>query len=486
VVVKKLLLVLVPLVLSAQVEVDTFMRLPTRLGEAFFIPEVNKLYVMPRGNGGENLYVLDCSTYTLKTQIPFGPPPAGTRTRFSWNPLRQKLYVTSRSPLDSTLVIDVTADTVIGWLKVYHDWRNDVYLSDIDARFKPSVDTLFEFECATDTVIRRLPIHCTCASWDSVGRKLYVGQGSYKKLYVYDYLADSCLKVIDVSAIQASYPDACVFSRTHRRAYVSSFQFELMGEDYVGIVDTDRDTLLRVLPVRVTMGLYNQVAVDEQDGKVYITDNDGRYDTPDTMWVVSCAMDSVLKKFECVHMGSTDMCIRWVPWSNRVYLANIYPDLTHKSSLVVIDCSTDSVMVPGMLVSDDFIRDIQLDPLRERIFVIGVDSTNVYVLHDVEGGVVEEPASTGPALASGLQVQPTSDGLDLSYSIASPCRVDLSVYDLMGREVRQLMAGEQLAGEQHVFWDCLHENQTPVARGVYFIRLDTPGFRSVKKAVVTR
>jgi DNA-binding beta-propeller fold protein YncE len=252
--VKKLLLVLVPIILSAQVEVDTFMRLPTTSGDAFFIPEVNKLYVMPHGYSGNDLYVLDCSTYTLKTQIPFGPPPVGVNTRFSWSPLQHELYVTFRTPVDSTLVVDVTADTIVGWLKVYHDWRNDVYLSDIDARFKPSVDTLYEYECATDSVIRRLPIHCTCASWDSVGRKLYVGQGSYRKLYVYDYLNDSSLKLVDISAVEASYPDAYVFSHTYRRAYVSSFQFELMGSDNLGIVDTDGDTLLKVLPVRITEG----------------------------------------------------------------------------------------------------------------------------------------------------------------------------------------------------------------------------------------
>ncbi len=44
---KKLLFVLVPLVLFAQVEIDTIIRLPTaNLSRGFFIPELNKLYVM--------------------------------------------------------------------------------------------------------------------------------------------------------------------------------------------------------------------------------------------------------------------------------------------------------------------------------------------------------------------------------------------------------------------------------------------------------
>jgi len=476
-------LVFIPVVLFAQVEVDTFMRLPSRLGEAFFVPELNKLYVMPRVNEA-NLYVLDCSTYTLKAQIPIGI--AGTTTRFSWSPLRQKLYVTSRHPMDSTLVIDCLADSVIGWLKVPREWYNDAYLSDIDARFKPEVDSLYEYECDTDTIVRRWPIHCTCASWDSAGRKLYLGQGSLMKLYVYDYMRDSCLKVIDVSAVTATTPDACLFSRTYRRAYVSSFQFELLGSDHVGIVDTDRDTLLRVLPVRVRNGLYSQVAVDDKDGKVYVTDSDGDPETPDTMWVVDCATDSVLKKYPCIPAGHADMRIRWVPWSNRIYLANTYPDANRNSALVVIDCNTDSVIVPGMLATGDFIRDIQIDPIRQRIFVVGADSYNVYVLRDTGYAGVTEAKPAKPRLASVLQVQPTTDGYEVSYSVASTCRVDISVHDLLGREIRRLVAAEQSAGEHRVTWNCADSAGNAVPRGVYLVRLETPSVTDTKKAVVTR
>lgn len=471
------------MVLFAQVEVDTVIRLPTKLGQAFFIAELNRLYTMP-AYGNSDFFVVDCSTYSLKTQIPIRA--AGARTHFSWNSLRHKLYVVANPNIDSTLVIDATTDSVIDTLGVPREWYNDVYLSDIDARFKPAEDTLYEYDCSTDTVIRRLPVVSTCASWDSVGRKLYVGQGNLEKLYVYDYLNDSCLKVIDVSAVTATTPDALVFSRTYRRGYLSSFQFEPLGPDNLGIVDTERDTLLRVLPVQIQEGLYNQVAVDERDGKVYITDCDGAYNTPDTMWVVDCATDSVLKKFECVRQGSTNMCIRWVPWSNRIYLVDVCPYIGFATSLVVIDCNTDSVIVPELLTSHGVIRDIQLDPIRERIFVIGVDSTDVYVLRDVEGGVVEDSAPASPGSTSGLNVQRTADGLDLSYSIASPGRVELSVYDQLGREVRQLVAMEQAAGQHRVTWDCRDRSGGRVPHGVYFVQLRSPALNAEQKVVVTR
>jgi DNA-binding beta-propeller fold protein YncE len=489
---KKLLLVLVPLVLSAQVEVDTVVRLPaSRLGQGFFVPEFNKLYIMPH-YGDSVLFVLDCSTYCLSAQILVGW--TGGRSHFSWNSRRQKLYITTNPGPDSTLAIDVAADSILGWLTVHREVHTDAYLGDVDRRYKPAVDTLYEYDCAADTVIRRLPIHSTCASWDSVGQKLYVGEGSRKKLYVYDYIADSCIKEIDVSAVSTDMPDAVIFNHNnHHRGYVGRFAGGPFSGN-VGIIDTERDTLLRTLAVRIWNGLYSQVAVNERDGKVYIADSDARSTTPDTMWVVDCATDSILKKFECVPRGHAYQCTRWVPWSNRIYLVNIYPDGIHNSSLVVIDCNTDSVIVPGLFLGDNanaYIQDIVLDPVHERVFVIGGRDSAIYVLRDTGYAGVLETGRTEPRTATSLQLQMTPGGYDVRYSLASPSSVDLSVYDLMGREVRPLVDGQLPAGQHRALWDCRDSNGTLVPRGVYFCRLaagsaSTAEPTAVAKVVVTR
>jgi len=478
--VKKLLLLLVPLALFAQVEIDTVIRLPSWVGPGMFVPELNKLYVQ----GGSGLYAIDCSTYSLKADI---PTSGGDYRSFTWNWRWQKLYYKPDGPtIDSTLVIDGVTDSIVGSLKAYNSRCTDVYLSDLDRLYQPARDTLFAFDCAADTVVRRLPLLSYFASWDSVGHKLYVGQGGRRKLTVYDYIADSVLKVIDVSAVFSDMPDALLFNHSHHRAVVGRY----WGGPFpynLGIIDTERDTLVGVLPVRIgANGLTAEVAVDQQDGKVYIADNDGVWATPDSLWVVDCATDSVVKKVEYWRRGSTVKAVRWVPWSNRIYLALMNPDADHESCITVLDCSTDSIIVPEMLLNESHIQDIQLDPIRERIFVIGVNGTEVYVLRDVEGGVAEEPASTRPALASGLQVQMTSGGYEVRYSVSSACRIDLSIYDLMGREVRRLVAESVTVGEHRVFWDRTDQNGAVVAPGVYFIRLDTPGFNATEKAVVSR
>jgi hypothetical protein len=466
---RKLLLFLIPLAVFAQFETDTIIRLPVALRPGIYLQNLNKLYL--NSYAFDQYLVLDCSTYQLKAQVPV---EGADFFLYSYNWRRQKLYVTFAEGPESTLVIDAAGDSILRWLDVYREFRNDVYLSDLDVRFKPAVDTLYEYECDADTIIRRWPIHSTYASWDSVGRKLYVGQGSWAKLYVYDYLADSCLKVIDVGAINTRMSDACVFNYSHHRAYVSHFHGD-WGAQEVGIIDTERDTLVRVLPVNAEYGVYRHVAVNERDGKVYIASD------PDTMWVVDCATDSVLRKFRYGE-GGRSVCIRWVPWSNRIYL--IYY-LWGDRKLAIIDCNTDSEILSG--VSLGLCYDIQLDPVRRRIFLIGTPDTNcVSVLRDTGYAAVTTPQADVVPLASGLQARMVSGGCDIEYSLAAPGRVELSVYDQLGREVRQLVAEEQVAGQHRVAWDCRDSSGNRVPAGIYFIQLRSPAVNDEQKIVVPR
>jgi hypothetical protein len=483
---KKFLILLLPLVLLAQVVQDTVIRLPTsNLGRSFFIPELNKLYVA----GREQFFVLDCSTYEVKAQIP--TPRRMLHANFAWNWRRQKLYVTNNPYPDSTMVIDAAADSVIGWSAVSDEDHWNAYVSDIDRRYKSVGDTLYGFECAADTVVQRiLPpvpgygISYTC--WDSVGRKLYLPLAKFQEpsMAVYDYVADSFTKVIDVSSIPAWALDALVFSHACRKAYIGPYQPE-MGAVNVGIIDTERDTLVGVLPVRIWSGLYTQVAVNDRDGKVYLADNDTYSGTPDTLWVVDCYTDSVLRKVEYEHGGSTygANVVRWVPWSNRIYLGCYDFD---SSKIVVLDCSADSIVEPGLHLGNQGAVDIQLDPIRERVFIIRADSNTIHVLRDTGYAGVAESRPAGPRPVAGLRLQMTSGGYEVGYSIASPSRVDLRVYDLMGREVRRLVGADQPAGQHRVVWDSRNHGGAVVAHGVYFVRLDTPSFSDVKKAVVTR
>ena len=74
----------------------------------------------------------------------------------------------------------------------------------------------------------------------------------------------------------------------------------------------------------------------------------------------------------------------------------------------------------------------------------------------------------------------------IAYQLPRAGNVRLEVFDVSGRTVRMLASGHKQAGAYTVNWDSKDNRGRQVPHGVYFYRLDTKGFRDVKKAVVTR
>ena len=102
------------------------------------------------------------------------------------------------------------------------------------------------------------------------------------------------------------------------------------------------------------------------------------------------------------------------------------------------------------------------------------------VIHFIGGGVAE---GTRVPLQWSLSVSPNParGAFSVRYDVPSQARVSVGIYDADGRLVRSLRQGNVTPGRYEAK---LSSDALPA--GIYFLRLDTPGFRSVKKAVVTR
>ena len=61
--------------------------------------------------------------------------------------------------------------------------------------------------------------------------------------------------------------------------------------------------------------------------------------------------------------------------------------------------------------------------------------------------------------------------------------VSLRIYDVGGRLVRTLVEGDQTPGTKSVSWNGTNERGNDVATGVYFYRLEAPGFQKTRKMV---
>ena len=74
----------------------------------------------------------------------------------------------------------------------------------------------------------------------------------------------------------------------------------------------------------------------------------------------------------------------------------------------------------------------------------------------------------------------------IGYQLPEASEIRLSVYNLLGQEVRRLVEGEVEAGTHVVLWDGRDENGTPVGSGIYFYRLKAGEVVRTRKALLLR
>jgi flagellar hook assembly protein FlgD len=74
----------------------------------------------------------------------------------------------------------------------------------------------------------------------------------------------------------------------------------------------------------------------------------------------------------------------------------------------------------------------------------------------------------------------------ISYAIQHGGYTSLKVFDAAGRVVRSLVSAERKPGRYTVNWDGRDAQGRTLARGVYFMRLQSPDFGRTRKVVITR
>ena len=74
----------------------------------------------------------------------------------------------------------------------------------------------------------------------------------------------------------------------------------------------------------------------------------------------------------------------------------------------------------------------------------------------------------------------------IRYQLPVISDVQLTVYDLRGREVLELVNSRTLAGTHHIIWNGTDAHGQPVASGMYLYQLKTNGFVETKKLVLMK
>lgn len=124
------------------------------------------------------------------------------------------------------------------------------------------------------------------------------------------------------------------------------------------------------------------------------------------------------------------------------------------------------------------------DTTRHRDFVL---QTRGYYIPSgfSSSSAVSEP----PALTFALDVQqlsPLGKNASIRYSIPYETHVKIAVYDVQGRLVSKLVEGEVQTGVHELVWDGKDAQGRPISAGIYFIKMNSDGFRQQEKIVVLR
>jgi len=81
---------------------------------------------------------------------------------------------------------------------------------------------------------------------------------------------------------------------------------------------------------------------------------------------------------------------------------------------------------------------------------------------------------------------PFNASTTIEYGLPKNTDLNISIYDIRGRFVREIYSGNQLAGYHLTQWNAHNDQGQNVASGLYFIVLHTPEYRIARKALILK
>ena len=74
----------------------------------------------------------------------------------------------------------------------------------------------------------------------------------------------------------------------------------------------------------------------------------------------------------------------------------------------------------------------------------------------------------------------------LKYDLPEDALVNITIYDMMGRQVSTLVSSQQNAGYKSVQWNATNDAGSSVSAGIYLYMIQAGEFRQTKKMVLLK
>jgi len=169
----------------------------------------------------------------------------------------------------------------------------------------------------------------------------------------------------------------------------------------------------------------------------------------------------------------------------------------HESYFYKYDEGTDTWMEcappPWASNDGDFDEGGALASCGEYVYCLLGDSTGEFFRYAPDippeksrlAAAVAEPSGPLGITACRLDVSPSPvrGAAHLQWQVKEPGVVAVRVFDNAGRVVRTIQNGYQVAGRYSARWDGVCDNGRRAACGIFFYRMDAPGFSRTVKVV---
>jgi hypothetical protein len=80
---------------------------------------------------------------------------------------------------------------------------------------------------------------------------------------------------------------------------------------------------------------------------------------------------------------------------------------------------------------------------------------------------------------------PSRDAVAIRYALPQAADISLKLYDAAGKLRAILDQGRKAGGEYSATLD-IRDSKFDITSGIYFVRLNTPGFERTRKVVITQ
>jgi len=74
----------------------------------------------------------------------------------------------------------------------------------------------------------------------------------------------------------------------------------------------------------------------------------------------------------------------------------------------------------------------------------------------------------------------------LRYELAEDLFVRITIYDILGNVVKNLVNTYQSSGYKSIQWNATNNQGAPVSAGVYFYSIESKQFRQTKKMILLK